>query len=434
MSTVGNGPGEFLWRKTLAGASFLLAAQGGRLICQMAVLILLARGLGAAGLGAVAVLLGVANILRPLSGFGYHILVVQEASRFPERMPRMLGQSIPAHLVAGSLLTVLGSLLIVPLLKLELGLTLVFVLLLGELCLGGLNAFLSNSWQAEERFAAQARWLLVVPALRAIGLAAFVYLGRLDIPTFVLVQCGSLLVAVLFGFTLRMRAHGPLRIGPPSSIVSSVRMGLPFAFGLVGLGLLPEIDKLLVPRLAGLEVAGQYAAGIKAINFAVLPLGSILAAFLPRFFREGQFGSRAALAVARKAWLATTLYSLGVGLLILLAAPLAVPVLGGGYDQVPQVIRSGAGLLVLQALHLPAGHALSGSGAAKFRAWAQVGVAVVAAGVALVSIPSLGWKGALLAAYAGHGLLVLLLVLNLLRRAGREPSAHSSLEDDATRR
>lgn len=405
------------WRPILSGTGWLLAAQAGRLALQAGAVLLVARGLGAEGLGAVAVLIGVANIVRPLAGFGTHVLVVQEVARDRGRMGESLAAAIPAHLAGGILLTVAGALWIAPQLGIDLPPLWVALLLLGELLLGGLYALLSNTWQAEERFARQAAYLLLLPALRFLGLLALFLAGGLTLPRFVIAQSGAVALAVAAGLLWRAGRSGlPGRVSP-ARCWRAVREGLPFAVALAGLGLLPEIDKLLLPRLAGLAAAGEYAAGTKAINFAVLPLGSLLGVLLPRFFRDGAQGGARALALARRAWRLSLLYAILGGGALALAAPLAWPLLGReAYPQVPAILRAAAPLLLLQAIHMPAGDALAACGGARFRALAQTGAALAAGLAAYLAIPAWGWRGALAAAYAGHALLALLLVARLWTR------------------
>ncbi len=402
------------WRGILRGAAVLLGAQGGRLFLQGVNLVLAARFLGPANLGALAVLLAVANVLRPLSGFGYQVLVIREAAAHGRhRIHAVLCCGVLAYAVGGLGLGLPTALWLIPPLHLGLSLELVLILLLSEMILGGLHALLSNSWQAEERFAAQARWLVLLPSLRAPLFCGLALLGKLTVESFCVVHAGTLLLLVIVGYLVRTRAWARPKPDMIRSVMSDARAGLSFAVGQASLAILPEIDKLLLPRLAGLAVAGQYVAGIRPVNFATLPLWSLLAAFLPQFFRQGRGGSSPALLLARKAWMLTVPYALLATAALLLAAPLAVPLLGEEYRVVPTIIRWSAGLLVLQAIHRPAGDALIGSGSARFRALSQLLAAATIACLAAVLVPRIGWKGALLAAYVGHAGLAALLVTRL---------------------
>lgn len=407
-----------------ADVGTLLGAQGGRLVLQTAAFALVARGLGAEGLGATAVLLGIANILRPISGFGLHVLLVREVARDRTRLGRLLGLGLPAYLLGG---VGLGGLVIwvaVPFLKLGLSGWLVAALLIGELVLGGLYSLLSSSWQALGQFRRQALWLLSLPALRLAILLGLYLRGDLRLSTYVAAYSLSLLVIVGTGFILRAGTWAASPVAAPKALWSEVRQALPFGLALMSLGLLPEIDRLFLPRLAGLDAAGQYVAGIKVISFAALPLGSLLGVLLPRIFRDTAAGPAAAWRTTCTVWRATLPAALALAAGLTLCAPLASWLVGSeAYPAVPLVIRLGSGLLVLQGLHLPAGDVLGGCGLARYRALAHMTGAVLVGVLSWLAIPVWGWRGSLVAAYAGHLALVVLLVgrLAVLRRSSGTP-------------
>jgi O-antigen/teichoic acid export membrane protein len=410
---------SFLTR-SFKGTGFLLCAQGGRLVFQAAALFLTARYLGAGPLGAVTVLLALGTMVRPFSGFGYHIFVVQEVARDRSQLPSLLREAFSVHAVGGLGLGLLLAGLVVPLLGLEMGWPAVLILLLSELFLGGLFHFLCNSWQAEENFAAQSRWYLTHPAIRFALILSLVLAGKLSILTFAIAHGLALLITVIAGYRVRLRSLESAGPAKPAAMLRNARSALPFAFGMLGLVMLPEIDKLLMPRLAGLEISGQYAMGIKVVSFAALPLGALLFTFMPRFFRDGQAGSVPALMLTRQAWKLTIPYAVVIGGLLAIFARLPLMLLGDEYLLFPDVVRMGVGILLLQALHLPAGDALNGTGFARYRAGSQICASILAGILAWLCIPVYGWRGALLAAYAGHGTLVILLLMRLLREVRNE--------------
>ncbi len=400
-------------RQAYKGTAFLLIAQIGRLLFQAGSLFLVARYLGAENMGAIAVLLALASVMRPLSGFGYQVLVIQDVARDPRKMPLFLSQSIPVFTAGSSILGLTIIFALVPWLKLELSLAPTMMLVLSELFFGGLFYFLCCSWQAEENFLAQSRCYLIHPMVRFLFILVLVLTGKLSLLAFTVAHGLSLLCMVIPCFILRFRSWGRPGAVNGSEMLANARRGFPFAVGVLSLLLMPEIDKILMPRLSSLAEAGQYALGIKVVTFAALPFTALLFTFLPRFFREGADSSSPGLALTKSAWKLTVPYSLLTGGLLALFANLPVKLLGDEYLLFPDIIRYGVGLLVLQAIHLPAGDALNGAGEAKWRASAQIVAAIVVAAIAYGSIPSLGWRGALLGAYAGHSILVVLLIARL---------------------
>jgi len=411
--------GTFQANQLFVDVGTLLGAQGGRLVLQTAAFALVARGLGAEGLGATAVLLGIANILRPISGFGLHVLLVREVARDQSRLGGLLRLGLPAYVLGG---VGMGGIVIwvaVPFLKLGLSGWLVAVLLIGELVLGGLYSLLSSSWQALGQFRRQALWLLSLPALRLAFLLWLYLRGDLRLPTYVGAYALSLLVIVGGGYILRTRSRDGSPVTLPKAPWSEVRQALPFGLAMMSLGLLPEIDRLFLPRLAGLDAAGQYVAGIKVISFAALPLGSLLGVLLPRIFRDTAAGTATAWRTTCAVWRTSLPASLVLAAGLVLCAPLASWLVGSAdYPEVPIIIRLGAGLLILQGLHLPAGDVLGGCGLARYRALAHAAGAVVVGVLCWLAIPAWGWRGSLVAAYAGHLSLVVLLVGRLVALRG----------------
>lgn len=170
--------------------------------------------------------------------------------------------------------------------------------------------------------------------------------------------------------------------------------GLHFAVGTSAQNAYTDVDKIMLPRLAGLEAVGIYTGAFRFVVVAFLPLNAFLGALYPRFFEAGQYGYSAARQVAWRALPITAAYGLLACTGLWLAAPLLPRLLGPGFGESVQALRALSVLLLVQSLYFPFADALTGSGLQRVRTAGQVGSLICNIGLNLVLIPRLGWLGA----------------------------------------
>jgi O-antigen/teichoic acid export membrane protein len=140
---------------------------------------------------------------------------------------------------------------------------------------------------------------------------------------------------------------------------------------------------------------------------------------LPRFFQYGAERMNDVMALVRKSMRTAVLMGLGVGVLLLLFAPLTPLLVGQGFGNVVIALRWLCVLPVLRAVHRISGSALTGIGYQNVRTAAQFAVAAVNLGLNVWWIPRYGWIAAAWSSVASDGLLAVLNVVLLLWVRGR---------------
>jgi O-antigen/teichoic acid export membrane protein len=108
--------------------------------------------------------------------------------------------------------------------------------------------------------------------------------------------------------------------------------------------------------------------------------------------------------------------------LILLAAEIAPLVLGPSYGSATPMLRMLAPLPIIQSVHYVYSDALTAAGFQSLRTRLQWLVGAVYAVLALLILPSFGWRGAVTVCLVSEFLLAVLVVL-AVRRQLRRPSS-----------
>lgn len=410
----------------LRGALQLFTAQIFRLVTQTLYFVLIARGLGAVDFGKVTALISVFTALLPLTLMGCHILAIRVLARHPERRRAIWGLGLLVTVGLGTLASLILALVAPGLLGFAFPRLALFLFAAGELVLFGIMVLVNGILQGSERLDRIARALAGLALARLVVMAATQLVWGLDPLRFSLAYFVGTLIPVVWILAAWVRPWG--RPALPAGLAEasrSLRDGLTFSLSSVGRGLLLGFDKMMLPGMAGLPAAAQYGAGFRILSVAYLPLQALLTALYPRFFRRGGESFTAGLGVWRRAAPLAITYGAGAALLMWLLAPLVLPLLGDEYAAAPAALRALAWLIILQALYAPLGDALSGADHIVYRSAAILGAAGVNLGLNLWLIPRHGWRGAVVAAYVSHGLLLLLYALRawVLARSERREAA-----------
>ena len=178
----------------------------------------------------------------------------------------------------------------------------------------------------------------------------------------------------------------------------------PFAdHGLEGLGycfagsttvVYNDIDKVMLSHY-GMNVAnGIYTMAYRVIDMASIPISSIQAATIARFFQCGRTGLPEAAAFSHRLLKRALPISsmLAVGMFV--TAPLIPRVVGPGFAQSVSALRWLCLIPVFRSIQILSGAALTGAGFQSYRTAAQVVAAGFNFSVNLWLIPAYGWRGA----------------------------------------
>ncbi|MEZ4648177.1 MAG: oligosaccharide flippase family protein [Candidatus Eisenbacteria bacterium] len=397
-----------LW-KILRGSLHLFTGHVLRLLVQSAYFVVITRGLGAEEYGRYtgvqALLLG----LVAFSSLGYQVLALRAVARDSGQRAALWSGGLWVLLVLGGSLTLAATMLGPLVLSIPFPRTPLLLFAVSELLLYGTLMLVSGIMQGMERLDRMAtiEVLLAVTRLAAVGgawLAGGLTLGRFATAH----AAGSLVCLVLVLLLFGRGWAWPLSPVSWADIRANLRDGFYISLSASGRSFLVGIDKMALPALAGLAVAGQYAAGFRVFAFAMLPIQAFMAALYPRFFQQGQDSLHGSISIWRRTAPVALLYAVPVSVVLFLAAPLLGPVLGSEYPEAPTVLRYLVWLLILQALYLPLGDALAGADRFGYRSVSILIAVIVTWVLCVFLIPRFGWRGAVLAVYSSQFLLLLL--------------------------
>jgi O-antigen/teichoic acid export membrane protein len=259
-----------------------------------------------------------------------------------------------------------------------------------------------------ERLGWTAALNVLASLMHLIGIAVVVVLHR---PTLMAWSVAYLLTSIFssmvaLGCVFRLLGTPTLRL---RRIRDELWEGFNFSVGLSAQTIYNDIDKTMLARLGTLEGTGIYGAAYRLIDVAFLPVGALLSAAYPGFFRHGKDGIHATMHYGRGLLKRIIPYSLCVSAAVLVGAPVVPWILGHEYVEVTEALRWLAVLPVLKTLHYFIGDSLTGAGHLGLRSLIQVGVAVFNILVNFWVIPAYGWRGAAWSSIASDALLGLVL-------------------------
>jgi O-antigen/teichoic acid export membrane protein len=409
--------GLYAWRsgRLPKGTLAMTAGMGLRTIAQASVFLIVARVLGVEAYGAYAAVLTIAGALGSFGGSGAQILMLRDAVCDPERFPEawrrgLAAIALSAHFLLGIYLTIAWAVL-------PGGISWAAIVLIGlsELLFAPLAQAGVSAYQGYERICQAAR-LLLVPVLYRLCAAlmllplALVLPARMQLAAWSALYALAALLAATYAVLLVHRDLGlPLR-PDAEGLVNYLREGIPFAFGSAAQKLYVDIDKVMLARLTTLEATGAYSAGYRVVDMMIIPLWSILAAAVPRFFRAGNSGTGSAVVYALRLLPLPIAYALGSAVVLHFMGGLLPQVLGAGYAEAVNVLQYLAWLPLVSTPRLFLQVALSTSG----RQGTVVGVLMAGAILNILLnfwfIPYLGWQGAVVSTYAAEVFISLLII------------------------
>jgi O-antigen/teichoic acid export membrane protein len=382
----------------------MLSAQIARLLVQIGYFVLIARTLGVTGLGELAAALAVVFLLVPFGGAGTGNLLVRSLARDPASFGSYFGYALLVS-VASAVLLIVAAVAAGFVLLPDVSGRLMLALAVAELLFGRLCELCGQAFQGLERLRTTAALSLALPIARFVAAAAFALLVASPSPqAWASVYLAASAVAAMLCLAITIG-----RLGPPTrshrASLRELRTGLAFSFSSSAALVNADIDKLMLGRLAGLEVVGIYTAAYRAASAALVPIMALLSASYARFFAYGSGGIGAAAAFARRLLPPSVAYGLVAGAGLFALAPVVPAVLGDGYDEAAEALRWLAALPVLQSIGYLAGDALSGSDHQGLRTALGAGAAGINVGLNLLLIPVYSWKGAACATLASFALL-----------------------------
>lgn len=398
--------------ESVTGRNTLLLAAGlsVKLVAQMASFAIIAPTLGTADFGLYISFMAIANVVGPFVDMGTYGLVVRDMNRGVPTAD-VINENLSLTLSVtpvGVVVFAVISFIVIPSTPLLAGVLIASGMLIG---------FKTYNLARAVFVGAGTAWKVAVLeiALSALQLIAAYSLKHLDgtISTWALLFLLQNLIIGVFSMVWLRGLYGWPRPTIPTLTWLKARMkeGVHFAIAGSASTLGGEADKMLLPRLAGLEATGLYGAAQRVVTVTAVPISALSASVYNRYFTASAKGGYCeARRMANKIALPIFIYSLVVLLGLWFAAPYATLLFGPQYRDIATAIRLLAFLSMILALQLPFADALTGSGKQSVRTFYQVMALFLNIILNITLVPHLGWLGAAYAALVSQSSYLLALI------------------------
>lgn len=417
---------------TVVGASklgrntgFVLAADTALTIGRSLTFFLLAISLGTEVFGRYVAVLGLTQLLFPVSRLGIAHLMVRSISR-GERFSPQWSKVVTVNVLGG----LVGSVLSVLLSQVLFDVSVVTALLIGLAQLIGLGIQQAGSMAAAAHGRSEIGLIIngVSTMLRIGAILSFFYLvsdqtvdvwARFMVATML---ASGLATVVIVGRMLDAR----LRFQLPT--IEDVSLGSGFVFVESANTAQADIDKVVLGGF-GLDTdTGVYAAAYRVSDIANLPLGALVRASYSEFYRRGSNTVTEAAKYARKLTTVSVTYGLCAGIALWLAAPLLEFLMGEDFEDSVTALRWIAAVPAIRASQLFPANVLTGTDRQWIRARLMAATAVLNLTANIVLVPEYGWRGAAVSTLVAESVFSLALwtAVNRAVRAERAESPDSS--------
>lgn len=399
----------------------MLFGLGGNSLLQAAAFLLLARLLGVAEYGVFAGAFALVNTVAPYSSLGSHMVFMRYVSA-DRTVARTYWGNMLAITATTTVLLVVGLGLLGKKLFGSGALGLIVILVIANCFMSQITNNASTVFQTFEQLKSTA-WLRAFSNfLRLLAIAILIFLFR---------------QATAFQCALAILASSAVAAAIAAVWVRSVIGGLRFSRHLLfrrfweGIGfsvagstqaVYNDIDKTMLSHYGMYAANGVYTFAYRVVDFATIPVNSIDAACLPRYFSLNNESLSAVTRMAKKIVPVGMLSGLAAAALTLLVSSSLVRIVGHGFAEAIVIFRWLCWLPAIRAVHQLAGGVLTATGLQNYRTVAQLVIAVLNFGLNLHWIPVHGWRGAAWASLASDGALAMLnslLVLYVILRARR---------------
>jgi O-antigen/teichoic acid export membrane protein len=389
----------------------VVGGMGFRALAQMALVILLARNLGASDYGASVAVISVTGFFSTLAGLGASLLHLRDASIFPDGWRESLWKHHKAIWQSQPVLFAVSSLVAWAVVRGQMQVTTLLLLVCGDLLGLPHNDLIVRSFQGRGRYAWMAFAMCALPLLRVcMLLISFIALGKVTL--YIWSYVGFLSGLVIF-LTVAGRVAGISRGGVPNNASREVLAGLGFAMSSASMRIHADADKAIIARISSMSAAGDYSLAYRLIDAILLPVNGFMERSTRTLFQHGHAGVLESLRKLWLKWLALLALALLSSCVAYLLAPALPFVFGEQYHNSVVMARCLALLpltttvwIVMRSTAVTAGH----EKLAGLVELIGAGLSVVL-GIALVI--GYGWLGAALATYATHLAMVVLMITAL---------------------
>lgn len=397
---------------------WFLGGSGVRLVLQAVYFLLIARALGVEQYGAFIGAVSLAALVAPFSSLGTGFILIKNVARDRAKFAHYWGAAMILTVFGGTLLV--GLVLLVSLGIWSNSLPLPVLLLVGisDIIFVRIIELSAQAFTAVEVLRKNSELYVVLSVARTV--AAAVAITAMHSPTALswsVLYALSALVALIYSIFTVVRTFGrpdlQLRLS-----TSEYKEGLYFAVSQASQTVYNDIDKTMLVSFSGLGAAGIYGAAYRIVDVSFAPVGALVYAAFPRFFRYGEDGISGSARFARRLIPYAAGYGAFAAFCLYITSPILPMLLGKGFAPAAMALKWLSPLVLVKSIHYFLADSLTGAGFQGTRTCVQLGVVVINLLLNLWLIPAYSWRGAAWASIASDGALLLGLAaaVSLVRR------------------
>lgn len=385
-----------------------------RALLQALSLILIARQFGASGYGGLAGAVALYTTIAQFVGMGSGVVLVRNGSRDQTLLPGELRTTQGLYLGTGLLAFLVAWPLSSLALPESMSVSMLGYLAAAELVAAPAMLPIIYAHQARERMGLFGFTLALAPLARLLAVLISLYLHA-NIEEFAKIYCATLFLTALLVVTSQLKLFGK----PERSLKLTLRAGFPYAITGVASTAGSELDKTVLLRYEGSEIAGHYAAPYRVLQAAVLPVMSLALSAAPRLFRAASAGGIHGIYLPLV--LLAALYATTAGAIIYFVAPLLPSVLGIEFTESVELLRWMLPLFFLNCIRQVLGTTLTGADFQWRRNALEAFSATASIAGLLILVPRYGTAGAITAVSVSELLFILLAIWILTRESEASP-------------
>ncbi|MCP3988525.1 MAG: lipopolysaccharide biosynthesis protein [Actinomycetia bacterium] len=362
-----------------------------QLISSLLVFFVLASLMTKDDYGRMTAVLGMAMVASGLAGFGSHVLLIKRVSQ-----GEPLSQAWPRATSVGIIGPAVGALVLIglqPFLLSNVDRLPYILLVLAQVnffWLSELAVFVGNGTRRLKE-AAQIRFMILCCRLLALGW--FALWGGGELVRWAAASMISFAVSAVLAVGYIWLVFG-VRPSLLQGRLVDVREGTPYSINAVSESLVDVSDRPLLAHYGHLADAGVYGLGGRIAQLGYLPLRIIMRASDADLFQAGKRGTAPAFAVARSLLGPSVALSVGVGVAMVVLAPVVPLMIGDKWIAAVDAIRLLAALPLVRGVQWLLGNTLSASAHQMWRVGATWSAAALNLSLNLILLPTGTWRTA----------------------------------------
>lgn len=394
-----------------------LASQIGRIFVQVALFILLARGMGVVNFGFYVAIFSLSQIIYPFIGCGSHNILVKYVARNKSNLEKYWTVPLVTTFITGLCATVVFSIIASFLYNKNLSLLLFFFA----------TEFLSyrvmevgiHGWQGLGDIKSGALIYNLLGVVR-LFLASVVFLLDVDFITIWILGNFLATTFVAFFITLLFAVKEKLNFQNLKISRKNFYEGLFFSFSGVSQSINANADNLVISKTLSAQYLSIYAVICKINQMMLLPVLAVFQSLYADYFKKGDKGLYEALKISRKIAPFFLLYVIVSYIGVISISKLIPLILGEDYSVAVDYVYIVALVPLIQYIGMLFSEPLTGSGYQKERALIQVFICLESIILNFFLVSRFLLWGAVYALVATELTLTLIMIIFCIHRIRKE--------------